>query len=1073
MKTTIKTTTLLILLLIIWRPGFSQIQHTYYVEVDEVRHKTYNIADCVFNPYWPIIWLISDGGGSDNAEIESESKLTAKAWVYDDENSTKQGGTCMKKTGSFNSFNSYGSGTFLGSRTNNSTMVYLRLKAWEDDAGDRCDYDFGDDCYIDETAGNYPIEFFEAVPPSDTFNLTHQGGDIFGDSDKKLYVNVRWHYSGNDEPLGIGCKSRTITHAAGQIAVQSIYLYAGTKYVFETISGPDNLLTIYASDGCTVFKQNNNGGTGNWAKLSFTATTTGWYYLENSETGRAPLSASSKIKYKVDDSYNGYYEEFGDGYWQVYTYDNQSNPNTRSHNQTGEFIDNAAGSNLSFDTRNVYPDGSSPSDAPNYVGCEVGLDLYSVAYKRTNIPCGYYSLVSTTDNFNCKIFMTAGSTTPILSGTFNAGDTIIKRQITSSHEVTILASVTQGSKGFGVNWSTYVPDVGTLPPAFEIIDNSQTCGSTNITGRLISGNSGVRGNEGDYAWFLGSCGGPRLATSGGNYTSTSFTTNISETTVFYYGLVDQCENLQTACIAETAYVAQFTQADAGADFLDCNGNPTLDANTPETGIGTWSVISGSGTFANPNSPTSSVSALTPGENIFRWTLVNGTNCADSYDEITIQSGPPGDPNEFGDQVWNVYAYDTNDWNIPDSSYQGYYIHSTPGLSYDTRDMWDANLSPSSASTWYGCQVPNDNFAYAYKRTNFDCGYYEIVVEGHVGDLRIRVNGQTAMTHLGSGGPYAPSWTGFLKSNSTVEIIQIAPTGSSFHEISINLVTPPALQTGNFSAATGLDSLCAGQDAALYASGTTPANNEDFYWYKDGCGETYLGKGQFKTFSQTTTTTYYLRVENVCRSVVGDCDSVTVVNMVTPDAEAGPNQYISDTCATTMQATPIAFGTGTWYSLSGSGVIVDPNNPNTVITDLEPGNNWFRWEVTYGSCIPLNDQVNLFVGNNSPCSSEGGGFWNKTTPQPEVAVQEATLEAFPNPFHQSTTLRFSTPTGGLASLEIYNTNGQQVAALFQGEAEAGQPYELNFDPGDHSAGIYFAILRTADGAILNRKLIQLK
>src|SRR5205823_6619472 len=51
-------------------------------------------------------------------------------------------------------------------------------------------------------------------------------------------------------------------------------------------------------------------------------------------------------------------------------------------------------------------------------------------------------------------------------------------------------------------------------------------------------------------------------------------------------------------------------------------------------ISTWSLVSGSGTITTPSSPSSGVSSLGYGANVFRWTIHNGT-CTDSTDDVTI------------------------------------------------------------------------------------------------------------------------------------------------------------------------------------------------------------------------------------------------------------------------------------------------------------------------------------------------------------------------------------------------------------------------------------------------------
>jgi hypothetical protein len=58
-------------------------------------------------------------------------------------------------------------------------------------------------------------------------------------------------------------------------------------------------------------------------------------------------------------------------------------------------------------------------------------------------------------------------------------------------------------------------------------------------------------------------------------------------------------------------------AQAGADQLVCNDNTTtLQGNIPQYGNGQWTIISGSGDITDPTSPSTTVTNLTSGENIF-------------------------------------------------------------------------------------------------------------------------------------------------------------------------------------------------------------------------------------------------------------------------------------------------------------------------------------------------------------------------------------------------------------------------------------------------------------------------
>jgi hypothetical protein len=88
-----------------------------------------------------------------------------------------------------------------------------------------------------------------------------------------------------------------------------------------------------------------------------------------------------------------------------------------------------------------------------------------------------------------------------------------------------------------------------------------------------------------------------------------------------------------------------TVANAGPDqALSCNlTTATLAGNSPVTGTGMWSVISGTATISNPTSPTSGVTGLAgAGSAILRWTISNSP-CTPSFDDIMITTCLPSFP----------------------------------------------------------------------------------------------------------------------------------------------------------------------------------------------------------------------------------------------------------------------------------------------------------------------------------------------------------------------------------------------------------------------------------------------
>ena len=88
--------------------------------------------------------------------------------------------------------------------------------------------------------------------------------------------------------------------------------------------------------------------------------------------------------------------------------------------------------------------------------------------------------------------------------------------------------------------------------------------------------------------------------------------------------------------------------------------------------------------------------------------------------------------------------------------------------------------------------------------------------------------------------------------------------------------------------------------------------------------------------------------------------------------------------------------------------------------------------------------------------------------PERYVLE---QNYPNPFNPSTTIRYGLPQRANVSLIIYNTLGQQVAVLQNGEQEAGS-HEVRVDGSNLSSGVYFYRLQ-AGGFIQAKKFVLVR
>ncbi len=82
-----------------------------------------------------------------------------------------------------------------------------------------------------------------------------------------------------------------------------------------------------------------------------------------------------------------------------------------------------------------------------------------------------------------------------------------------------------------------------------------------------------------------------------------------------------------------------------------------------------------------------------------------------------------------------------------------------------------------------------------------------------------------------------------------------------------------------------------------------------------------------------------------------------------------------------------------------------------------------------------------------------------------------LQNYPNPFNPSTTITFGLPQRGQVRLTVYNTLGEEVASLVEGEMEAGY-HTVRFDASGLSSGVYFYRIE-AGSFVQTRKLLVLR
>lgn len=164
-------------------------------------------------------------------------------------------------------------------------------------------------------------------------------------------------------------------------------------------------------------------------------------------------------------------------------------------------------------------------------------------------------------------------------------------------------------------------------PTTSNAGSDQTVCGTSAT---LSGNNPTTGTG---IWSIVNGTGGTLANA--SQRNTTFTGSSGNS----YTLVWTISNSVCTASTDTVNIActqSPTTASAGSDQNVCALTTTLTGNTPLTGTGTWSIVSGSGgTISNPSDPASTFSGVAGVNYILRWTVSN-TPCAASTDDVLIK-----------------------------------------------------------------------------------------------------------------------------------------------------------------------------------------------------------------------------------------------------------------------------------------------------------------------------------------------------------------------------------------------------------------------------------------------------
>ena len=459
-------------------------------------------------------------------------------------------------------------------------------------------------------------------------------------------------------------------------------------------------------------------------------------------------------------------------------------------------------------------------------------------------------------------------------------------------------------------------------------------------------------------------------------------------------------------------------ADAGVDDTTCvNNSYTLNGNQPPAGYtGTWSVIAGAGTFANPTLYNTLVTGLNSGvapnnSNTFRWTISNSDGSYQVWDDVVIinntvvasvtdisnvcgtnavlQADFALNPGETG--LWTVEGSPTP---VPVIANPNNRTTAVSGLNYNTNQFrWTVSKETCSDYAIMNVDVIE---VWATASAPAEICSEPFIVQGNdpaaLGGTGVWTVGAGGGTFANANAP-TTTVTGSHQDVVNTYIWTVTVNGCSAQasvDVQNNIPTPATITTPNPSTS------CNG----TYTISATPADatdpNESGYWTTSTAGVVITNANNATTGVtnlQEGANLFTWHIANgTCPESTAD---VTINYFYPPTVDAGPDDTI---CVNdySLAGTPLeADETGVWTFTTGSGNIVNPNSNTTLVTNLQRGINVLQWTVSHDICSS-DDLVTIYNMSVDAIISTTDPLISCTDPSPLITANDPATQDIPNP-----------------------------------------------------------------------------
>ncbi len=422
------------------------------------------------------------------------------------------------------------------------------------------------------------------------------------------------------------------------------------------------------------------------------------------------------------------------------------------------------------------------------------------------------------------------------------------------------------------------------------------------------------------------------------------------------------------CTSSSVVTVNFYQqpvADPGAGGDACGLSYLLSA-VPSAGLGTWSMISGTGTVLftpNPNSATATATVSEYGTKVFKWKETNGI-CSDSS-TITVNyyQQPVADPGTGG----NICGLSFN-------------LQATPSVGTGT---WTRDSGPGTVNFSPDANTPNATVSvtaygehiFRWTEVNGTCTSGSTIAVTFV---------QQPSANAGSGGNECDkdfvlnavpgsgtgTWTMISgpgqatfspnanQPNATVTVTQFGSYDFAWTEVNEFCSSSDIIRVGFHD----LPQISAGEDVAVCKGGSVQLNALGaglFLWTPAAGLNNPAIPDPVASPDVTTAYTVTLTDQYGCKN----SDQIIVDVREQPVADAGPDQDLQYIFETRLSASEPGFNeSGEWIILSGSGTFSDANDHRALVSDLALGENILIWSVTNGACLPSVDTVKIMVND---------------------------------------------------------------------------------------------------------------